>query len=493
MKAVISVYNKDGIVEFAGELKKLGWDIISTGGTYKAIKNAGIDVEKVSDFTGSSEILGGRVKTLHPAIFAGILARDDQSGELEEAGMKRIDLVCCNLYPFEEAVEKYSDESLILENIDIGGVTLLRAAAKNYRSVICITDPDDYPSLIKKLKTGGIDEKDRKLYGLKAFKTTARYDSAIRDYFAGKSGIGDLNISLPMTIELRYGENSHQKAELYGEVPFRMIQGEKELSFNNIQDSNAAMKIVKDFEEPAVVIIKHAVPCGAAVSKDIVTAYKKALESDPMSAFGGIVGLNRKLEKDLAEELTKNFYEVIIAPGFSGESLEVLKAKPNLRVVEYADSDDERDIRNVSGGLLVQDPDTFTGEDWKVVTSQSPDGSRMDELKFAWKLARYLKSNAIVIAKEKQTYGLGSGETSRVGAVKVAVSKIEEFFPGSAQDLVMASDAFFPFPDAVEEAARAGVCAIVQPGGSKNDDKVIEKADELGIIMVFTGRRHFLH
>ncbi len=496
MKALISVYDKTGILDFAKELVTNGWEIISTGGTYKILLENGINAVKVSDFTGSPEVLGGRVKTIHPKVFAGILARDDQQDELEEHNLPRIDMVCCNLYPFEETVKKTESETEILENIDIGGVTLLRAAAKNYSNVIVVTDPGDYGKIISELKSGSIECDRRKIYAQKAFSSTAAYDKAITDYFTGRAvAVSDdkINISFSKTMDLRYGENSHQKAALYGDVPFTKIQGEKELSFNNIQDANAAVNIMKSLNDPSVIIIKHAVPCGAAYSKDVSDAYRKALSSDPMSAFGGIVGLNRRLEKNLAEEIIKTFYEVVAAPDFSDESLEVLKRKQNLRVVKYKSFKEPMDIRNVSGALLAQDPDSFEGEEWSTVTETNPNDFQMKDLEFAWKIVRFLKSNAIAIVKDGQTYGLGSGETARVGAVNVAFSKIKQFFGEDSENLVMASDAFFPFPDAVEEAAKAKVTAIVQPGGSKNDANVIAKANELSISMVFTGRRHFLH
>lgn len=513
MKVLISVYNKKGIGDFAGNLRKLDWEIISTGGTYDFLKSAGIDVTKVSDFTGSPEILGGRVKTLHPKIFAGILARSDQRKELASHSISKIDMVCCNLYPFKEALLKYDNESLILENIDIGGVTLLRAAAKNYHNVIVVTDCKDYDEVIKELKSDGISIRMRKKYGLNAFKVTAEYDRAIAEYFSenlqptglinqtptkNNVGVGfirpdEININLRKIMDLRYGENSLQKAALYGKVPFKKIQGEKELSFNNIQDANAAINIVKSFSAPAAVIIKHLVPCGAASKDDVFDSYINALKSDPMSAFGGIIGLNEKLEENVAREIIKSFFEVVVAPDFSKDGLKILSGKPNLRVVKYYPFKEEIDIRGISGGLLVQDMDTFEGEDWKVVTKKQPAEEQMEDLKFAWKIVRFLKSNAIAIVKNSQTYGLGSGETARVGAVNVAISKIKQFIGENEDNLVMASDAFFPFPDGVEEAVKANVCSVVQPGGSKNDSLVIKRADELGISMVFTGRRHFLH
>jgi phosphoribosylaminoimidazolecarboxamide formyltransferase/IMP cyclohydrolase len=494
MKALLSVFDKRGIVDFAKKLKELDCEIISTGGTYKCLSEEGISVTKISDFTGSPEILGGRVKTLHPKIFAGILAREDQQEELEENNLTRLDIVCCNLYPFEETVKKGADEKEVLENIDIGGVTLLRAAAKNYENVIILTDPDDYNHVIDEIASGGeISRETRKKLALKAFKTTAHYDNMISRYFSGTQDLDEINISLKKVMDLRYGENSQQKAAVYGDLPFEKIQGEKELSFNNLQDLNGAVNIVKSFNEPAVAIIKHAVPCGAASCSNFYDSYMKALESDSLSAFGGIVGLNGRLEKDVAEEIVKHFYEVVVAPEFSAESLEVLAQKKNLRVVRYMPFEDDLDMRRIPGGLLIQHPDSFEGENWKVVTDRQPSEEEMADMKFAWNVVRFLKSNAIALVKGRQTYGLGSGETSRVGAVEVAKSKVTKFFGDDKGELVMASDAFFPFPDGIESAAEAGVTVVVQPGGSVRDEEVIKKADELGICMVFTGRRHFLH
>jgi phosphoribosylaminoimidazolecarboxamide formyltransferase/IMP cyclohydrolase len=354
-----------------------------------------------------------------------------------------------------------------------------------------VTDKGDYKKVTDGLREGGICADERRKLALKAFQYTADYDTAISGYFSGSE---NLSINLNKFADLRYGENPHQKAALYGaSLPFEKIQGEKELSFNNFLDINSAFNIIKNFDRPAAVIIKHTVPCGAACSGDIRTAFVKALESDPMSAFGGIIGINRTLEAELTEEIIKTFFEVVIAPGFGKKGLEILSRKPNLRVVKYFPRQDTQDFRKISGGFLVQDQDSFEGEDWKVATKREPSPGEMEDLKFAWNIARFLKSNCAVLAKDGQTRGLGGGETARVEAVKIAVSKMKQFFPDKNDGLVMASDGFFPFPDAVEEAAKQNISAIVQPGGSKNDPKVIEAADRLNISMVLAGRRHFLH
>jgi len=492
LRALISVYDKNGIEYFAGALNKKGWELVSTGGTHDVLMEAGLSPIKVSEVTGFPEILRGRVKTLHPKIFGAILADENQQEEIEKHGIERIDLVCCNLYPFQLAAERFSgqkNEDRVLENIDIGGVALLRAAAKNYKNVLSVTDPSDYGRVVELLENGKLDKRVRKEFAAKAFEHTASYDIAIRDYYTGSDGI---TVSMRKISDLRYGENPHQSASLYGDIPLEKHSGKKELSFNNYQDIESAIAIVKNFDLPATSIIKHTVPCGAAVSGDVYDSFKKAHKSDTMSAFGGVIGLNRELTEQVAKEISKNFFEVVAAPSFSKKALKKLEEKPNLRVVKYSKKDDDRDLRKITGGMLRQNADTFESEEWKTVTCKKPSEGQLKDLEFSWKIARFLKSNAIVIAKDGQTKGLGSGETARVMAVKIAIEKMKDFFPGE-ENLVMASDGFFPFPDAVEEASRAGVKAIVQPGGSKNDVKVIEAANKLGISMVFTGRRHFLH
>ncbi len=489
MRALISVYDKTGLEEFAGSLAEMGWELFSTGGTEKSIKEAGLKVTNISELTGYPDMLGGRVKTLHPAVFASILAREDQQQELEGFNLKPLGLVCVNLYPFESALAEGKSGSELLEYIDIGGVSLLRAAAKNYSRVITVSSPEDYRAVIEQLKKGPVGEETRKKLASKAFNATCAYDAAISGYF----NPAKIFLSLPIEKKMRYGENPHQKAELYGKSPYKMVRGEKELSFNNYQDLDAAAKIVEEFEEPAVAIIKHAVPCGAAIARDIKDAYAKAYNSDPMSAFGGIAAFNREVDGGTAELMLDNYYEVVVAPSFTSEAIETFSQKPNIRVVSSSAGKGERDWRRISGGFLIQDEDSFKGEEWKTVTSTHPPEQQMEDLKFAWKIARFMKSNAVVIASGGRTVGLGGGETARVAAVDIAVSKMKKFFPDLQEGAVMASDAFFPFPDAVETAASAGIKSIVQPGGSRNDDKVIDASEKLKISMVFTGRRHFLH
>ncbi|MDA3793281.1 MAG: bifunctional phosphoribosylaminoimidazolecarboxamide formyltransferase/IMP cyclohydrolase [Elusimicrobia bacterium] len=491
--ALITVSDKSGLKEFAFKLIKAGYTLLSTGGTQKYLSQSGIEALKVSEYTGFPEILDGRVKTLHPKIHAALLARSDQSKELKEMDIPRIDLVCCNLYPFEETLKQDpAKNDAIIENIDIGGVAIIRAAAKNYKNVITVTSPAQYDDAVKSLSDGSFDEEKRKSYAARAFRLTSGYDRKIDEYFTGSDN-DRLNVNLTKTMELRYGENPHQRAALYGDIPFEKLSGDKELSFNNIYDLNAAVNIVKNFTEPAVAIIKHAVPCGAAVADDIESAYRKALESDSMSAFGGIVSLNQPPSAETARKITEHFFEVVAAPDFPKEVLKILKGKKNLRIIKYKPFKQKKDYRKVAGGLLVQDYDSFDMKEWKTVTQKKVTDNQLKDLKFAWKIVRFLRSNAVAIAGNLQTKGLGAGETARVGAVDVAVAKLQQFFPKENEGLVMASDAFFPFPDAVQKAAAAGVSAVIQPGGSKNDAKVIKEADNLGISMILTGRRHFLH
>ncbi len=493
MRALISVYDKRGVREFARVLENNGWEIVSTGGTYTVLKEAGLNPLLLSEVISSPEILGGRVKTLHPSVFAAVLARKDQVDEIERLNIKRFDLICCNLYPFEETVRKDSIEDIILENIDIGGVSLIRAAAKNYRNVITLTSPDDYAEAALKIERDDIDEEYRRALALKGFRITASYDDAVASFFSETSLPEDkIILELSGRKDLRYGENPHQEAALFGNPPYRKIAGEKELSFNNYQDLDAAVRLAASFEKPAAAVIKHAVPCGAAMAGTAEKAFLLARAADPLSAFGGIIGVNRRVTAELAREAVKSFFEVIAAPDFSDEALEILSVKPSVRVVSFGDLPRAEVLRQISGGMLQQSPDSFEGEKFDTVTEKHPDPSEISDLRTAWKVAAFLKSNAVAIVKDGQTLGLGSGQTARVDAVKIAAGALrdeERNFKGA----VMASDGFFPFPDAVEAAAAAGITAIVQPGGSKNDSAVIEAAERLGISMVFTGRRHFLH
>ncbi|MGM0568817.1 MAG: bifunctional phosphoribosylaminoimidazolecarboxamide formyltransferase/IMP cyclohydrolase [Elusimicrobiota bacterium] len=489
MRALISVYDKKGIEEFSSFLAQKGYELYSTGGTKRVIKKAGLQVSNVADMTGYPDMLGGRVKTLHPAVFGGILAREDQKEELSKHKLDFIDLVCVNLYPFEKKLAEGKKESELLENIDIGGVTLLRAAAKNYPRVIVLSSPEDYDIVMDAISGDGISSSLRRKLAAKAFARTLKYESAISGYFNRDS----LSLNLPRVSELRYGENPHQKAGLYGNPPYKKIQGKKELSFNNYQDMDAAVKIASELKGPAAAVIKHTVPCGAAEGTSIKEAYEKAYSADPMSAFGGIAAFNAEVDEDTAEMMLDNFYEVAAAPSFSRGALKILSRKENLRVVIFSPGKDSKNYRQIAGSFLVQDEDSFKDEKWDVKTSFKPDLNQERDLKFAWKVARFMKSNAVVIAGDCKTLGLGGGETARVTAVDIAVNKMNTFSPDYKKSTVMASDAFFPFPDAVKKAAEAGIKSIVQPGGSRNDEKVVKEAEKLGISMVFTGRRHFLH
>jgi phosphoribosylaminoimidazolecarboxamide formyltransferase/IMP cyclohydrolase len=514
-RALISVSDKDGIIEFAKELKALGVEIISTGGTKKAFKDAGLDVLDISDITGFPEMLDGRVKTLHPNVHGGLLAlRDNKEhmATIEKHGIKTIDMVVINLYPFKQVIKKpnISIEEVI-ENIDIGGPSMIRSAAKNAQSVVVLTDKADYTKVLEEMKSGGVNIDTLNYLRVKAYKTTADYDAYISNYLEtrmlGSDGISDrIIISADKKQEMRYGENPHQKAAFYvfpdfpetGPGNCKQLHG-KELSFNNINDMDAAMNIVKAFsEQPAAVIIKHANPCGVAVSADITDAYVKAYEADPLSAYGGICALNRQCTKGIADKVDKMFMEVIIAPDFDNEALETLKKKKNIRIMKCGELKKSTgkgiqylDIRKVTGGLLVQEMDLKAVEssELRFPTKKQATGQQLKDLEFAWKVCKYVKSNAIVLAKDGVAIGIGPGQTNRVGAVAIAIKNAGE----KAKGAVLASDAYFPFRDNVDEAAKAGIAAIIQPGGSVRDAESIIAADEHGMAMVFTGVRHFRH
>lgn len=509
-RAVISVSDKKGLADLGKELHSLGIEIISTGGTASFLKDNGVPVIEVSEVTGFPEMLDGRVKTLHPAILGGILAdrsNPEHLKQLEEAGFKPIDLVICNLYPFKETISKPGvtlEEAV--EQIDIGGVTLIRAAAKNHKHVAVIVDPHDYGELIKLLKENNSSLPAEFLYKMaqKAFMYTADYDDTIYEYFKGEAEEFPelLTLHFEKVFDLRYGENPHQRASFYRDLDTpegslataRQLHG-KELSFNNLLDLDSAWKLVNEFEVPAAVIIKHNNPCGAGIGSTPLEAYEKAFNSDPLSAFGGIVAFNRPVDEELARALMENFYEVIAAPAYLEEALEILMQKKNLRIIymgeHRARTAVKKDFKRVCGGLLLQDYDTrdITREDLKVVTERKPDEEEIENLLFAWKVVKHVKSNAIVLARDLGTVGIGAGQMSRIDSVKIAIAKAGE----RAENSVMASDAFFPFADSVEEAARAGVSAIIQPGGSIRDQESIDAANRLGIAMVFTGIRHFRH
>lgn len=497
-KAILSVHNKTGLVDFAKGLIDLGWEFIASGGTARYLRDNQLPVIEVSNYTGAPEMLGGRVKTLHPAIHAGILARESEEdrNELSRLGWGSIDLVVVNLYPFEETIAQ-SGVSLqaAIEQIDIGGVALMRAAAKNHQRVTLVSDPLDYPQVLQEMLSGGVKGEFRKQLAIKCFRITSRYDSLIADYL---EGIETNQFSLYPQQFLRYGENPHQSAQLFGyqtgQGPLggKILQG-KELSYNNLLDLDAAWRAVLSFEKSSVVIVKHLSPCGIASAEVQLDAYQRALASDPVSAFGGIVALNRQLESDTAIALSKLFVECVIAPGFSPAALEILSQKKNLRILKMPDLKIEPlvEVRSIIRGVLQQSIDLGDPQDtsWQVVTEAQPTPEQLADLKFAWKACQHVKSNAIVFAKDEATLGIGGGQPNRVDCVDIATQRAGE----KAHGAVMASDAFFPFADSVEKAAAAGITAIVQPGGSLRDQESIDACNRLGIAMVFTGVRHFRH
>tara|TARA_B100000029_G_scaffold106879_2_gene97640 strand:+ start:14446 stop:15978 length:1533 start_codon:yes stop_codon:yes gene_type:complete len=510
VKALISVYDKTGIADFASKLVDAKFDLISTGGTFTAISDAGLPVKQVSDVTGSPEILDGRVKTLHPIIHGGLLGRRDSDAhvqEMQKHGIDPIDVVAVNLYPFVETISKQG-VSLedALENIDIGGPTMIRAAAKNFPSVVVIVDPEDYDWVSDKLIKRSITIEDRKRLAAKAFAHVAVYDSAVTGYLTDSSNGSDMPESIPMGLNkllgLRYGENPHQKGALYGVsgvIPSGIAGAEqlhgRELSFNNLMDADAAWRTVSDFDQPTAVVIKHTNACGLASDDDLAAAYQKAYEGDSVSAFGGIVGYNRTVTAQVAQAMDSVFYEVVVAPAYEPDALSILRKKRNLRILATGSNNNTQDsvydLRPITGGVLVQTPD-FIEEDpksWQIVTDRVPSDEELQDLAFAWKAGKHIKSNAIVLAKGRALMGMGAGQPNRVVSVHLSQRVAGEKAKGS----VLASDAFFPFPDNIELAAAAGVTAIVQPGGSIRDDEVIEAANKHKLAMVFTGVRHFRH
>ncbi|MDH5639441.1 MAG: bifunctional phosphoribosylaminoimidazolecarboxamide formyltransferase/IMP cyclohydrolase, partial [Nitrospinota bacterium] len=505
-----SVSDKTGIIDLARELSGLGVEILSTGGTAKAIREAGVDVRDVGDYTGFPEIMDGRVKTLHPKVHGGLLGRRDIPAHMEqmkEHGIEPIGMVVVNLYPFEETVAKQGtsfDEAI--ENIDIGGPSMIRSAAKNHRDVAVVVDPEDYSAIIAELKESGrtLSDKTRLTLATKAFERTTWYDGVIADYLSSTSSHHEkfpkkLTIRLQKTQALRYGENPHQEAALYTPVGSRRHSAEieqlhgKELSFNNIVDLNAAYELACEFADPAVAIIKHTNPCGVAINQSLVKAYQAALECDPVSAFGGVIAINRDLDEETAEEISKLFVEVVIAPAYSRSALEKLTSKKNVRLIRNTarKPDNALAFKLLSGAALVQDDDLKTLDETllKVVSSRQPTQSEMDAMKFAWIVAKHVKSNAIVYADANSTIGIGAGQMSRVDSARIAREKARRPVEGA----VMASDAFFPFRDGIDEAAQAKITAVIQPGGSVRDEEVIAAANEHGMAMVFTGLRHFRH
>lgn len=504
-RALISVSDKTGVIELAKFLNSKGVELLSTGGTFKAIADAWIPVTKISDYTGQQEILGGRVKSLHPRIFGGILG-DVMGGQLEEMTahcIKPIDLLVVNLYPFRETLAKGADFSEIIENIDIGGPAMVRAAAKNHKNVCLLTDPKDYSAFIKEWCTeGGISLEYRKRYALKAFSHTASYDADIAAWFCFENEEPfpqELSITGHKRCDLRYGENPQQKAAWYQSHPqglsaAQLVQG-KALSYNNLSDAQAALSLITEFDQPACAIIKHNNPCGFALGAGIKEAYQKALACDAQAAFGGIVAVNKPLDEQIAKCITQLFTEVVIAPDASNAAQEVLKAKPNVRLLLVSGMDKlrlpERCITTISGGFLVQESDTEPDNfvDWTVVSQARPDAAQLEDLKLAWIIAKHVKSNAIVLVKNGATVGIGAGQMSRVDAARLAVQKAG----ARANHAVAGSDAFFPFVDAVEILLKARIKAFIQPGGAKRDAQVIKEVDEEKRVMIHTAKRHFSH
>jgi phosphoribosylaminoimidazolecarboxamide formyltransferase/IMP cyclohydrolase len=512
-RAILSVTDKTGLADFARKLSGMGVELISTGGTAKLLRDSGIPIEDISALTGFPEMLDGRVKTLHPKVHGGILHRRGDPVHrtaVAQHGIKPIDMVVVNLYAFEKTAAKPGvalDE--LIENIDIGGPSMIRSAAKNFQDVAVVTSPADYAAIADEMTRSGGDLSPATKWRLaqKAFASTAAYDSAIASTLEritpdggstveGKGFPQNLRLSFSKIVDLRYGENPHQKAAMYsdgsaqGVANGRQIQG-KELSYNNIVDLQAAWDLAQEFDEPVCAIIKHTNPAGAATGKTLAEAYKKALETDPVSAFGGVIGVNRPIDGPAAEEMAKLFLEVIAAPKFDAAAKAKFGAKKNLRLVEVTDAPQKWILKNVSGGILVQDADVrpLQESDLKVVTKRPPTAEEKRALLFAWKVCKHIKSNAILYARDGQTVGVGAGQMSRVDSCKMGAMKAVLLLQGT----VAASDAFFPFPDGVEEIAKAGATAIIQPGGSVRDQEVIDAADRHGMAMIFTGVRHFRH
>ncbi|BCB95668.1 bifunctional purine biosynthesis protein PurH [Dissulfurispira thermophila] len=512
-RALISVSDKRGIVDFAKELSLMGIEILSTGGTAKSLRDAGIAVTEVSDYTGFPEMLDGRLKTLHPKIHGGLLARRSNAKDMDDIqrhDIKPIDMVVVNLYPFEETISKpgvtFEDA---IENIDIGGPTMLRAASKNFQDVIVVVDPDDYPKIIDEIKSsnGDISRETRLNLAKKVFAHTARYDALIADYLTSiieKEPYFPEYLTIPLkrVSVLRYGENPQQKAAIYRErnsgisLPDAKVLQGKEMSFNNYLDAHSALMLIVEFDKKACAIIKHNNPCGVAIGNTAREAYKKAEKADPISAFGGVVAFNTEVDADAAKEMVELFLEVVIAPSFTSDALEIFSKKPNIRLLELSNMLEKKkaaswDMKRIAGGMLVQDWD-YSDEDimkMKAVTKRQPTEDELEALSFAWKVCKHVKSNAIVYAFKDRTVGIGIGQTKRVYSAKIGAMNATEPIKGS----VVASDGFFPFRDGIDVLHEMGVTAVVQPGGSVKDNEVIQAADEYGMAMIITGTRHFRH
>ena len=509
MRALVSVSDKTGLVEFVNGLQEFGWEIIATGGTQRLLEENGIKTIGISEVTGFPEICDGRVKTLHPKVHGGLLARRDDENHLQalrENNIDFIDMVCVNLYPFKQTISK-GDVTMedAIENIDIGGPSMLRSAAKNYRDVTVVCNPDDYNQILSEIKEFGNTKQETRLkLSAKAYTHTAEYDCCIATFMREKAELNEkLFLEFDLVQTLRYGENPHQTAKFYREetpsafsLSFAKQLGGKELSYNNIQDANAALNIVREFKEPFCVGLKHMNPCGAAIGKDIAEAWQRAYEADKVSIYGGIVAVNRELTEEVALAMKPIFLEIVMAPSFSKEALEVLSTKKNLRLLQVDMTASDKKVNqyvSVNGGLLVQqlDTDTVRIEESMCVTKSKPTVLQLSDLDFGWRVVKHVKSNAIVVVKDGQTLGIGAGQMNRVGSAEIALKEAQA--AGFTTDLVLASDGFLPFDDTVALAAQYGVTAIVQPGGSIRDEDAIAKANELGITMLFTGMRHFKH
>ena len=508
-RALVSVSDKSGLVDFVKGLQAAGWEIIATGGTQKLLENSGVNTIGISDVTGFPEICDGRVKTLHPKVHGGLLARRDEPSHLqalEENGISFIDLVCVNLYPFRETIAKEGVSMAdAIENIDIGGPSMLRSAAKNYNDVTVVCDPADYDTILAEINaTGNTTLETRLQLSAKAYTHTAQYDACIATYMREKAGLNEkLFLEFDLKQGLRYGENPHQSAKFYAStkaIPFSLASGKqlqgKEMSYNNIQDANAALNIARDFQEPFCVALKHMNPCGAAVAATIEEAWQKAYEADTVSIYGGIVICNRTITKEIALGMKPIFLEIVIAPDFTDEAMEIFATKKNLRVIQVDMTPSTESIDqyvSVNGGLLVQHLDTqietITAD--MCATKMQPDAATLADMQFGWNIVKHVKSNAIVVVKNGQTLGVGAGQMNRVGSAEIAMKQAHA--AGVTEGLILASDGFLPFDDTVALAAQYGVTAIVQPGGSIRDNDCVVKADELGICMLMTGTRHFKH
>ena len=503
-RALVSVFDKTGLVELGRSLEKLKIEILSTGGSAKTLRDSGVSVTDVSDYTKFPEIMDGRVKTINPLVEGGILGlRDKHNKDAEDNNIKWIDLVVCNLYPFSETINRDDcDLAMALENVDIGGPTMIRSAAKNVGWVTVVVDPSDYPALAKDLSNdNSIRYETREMFSAKAFGHTAQYDVIIHNYMKGTPLSDEFSLTYEKHSEMRYGENPHQAAAAYkisgdssNSVLNAKIHQGKKLSYNNIMDADAAFSCLKEFEETACVIVKHANPCGVSKGENMLEVYKQAFNADSLSAFGGVIAMNKQCDELVAEEISKVFVEIVLAPSFTKEALEIFSAKKNLRVLEVGNIKPREkllEVRNVVGGIIVQETDTsvIQKQDFKTVTTTSPTDSEVETMLFGWKVLKHIKSNGILIVKDNTTVGVGAGQVSRVDSVDIAMKKSG----GNIQGSILCSDAFFPFRDSIDKISNSGIKAVLQPGGSVRDDEVIEACNEHGIAMVFTGQRCFKH